>query len=68
MTSPSDKAPPVAPGVTRYVLCRDGKEVMRGSAFEVLRHLHATHSYSLDWALKHEGYTMAPESPDAPTG
>ncbi len=45
----------------RWILLRDGKEVMRGSSFDVAKYIHRNHSYSLDHALKYEGYKMVKE-------
>jgi hypothetical protein len=44
----------------QYVLSRDGKEVMRGTEDEVWRWIHKNHSFSIDYALRHEGYAIAP--------
>jgi hypothetical protein len=51
---------PSAKAADRFVLLRDGKEIMRGSSFEIARYIHRNHSYSVDHALKHEGYSMVP--------
>lgn len=45
----------------RYVLSRDGKEVLRGTEQECWEYLHRTHGFSVDHALTHEGYAMEPE-------
>jgi hypothetical protein len=45
----------------RYVLSRDGAEVMRGTEGELWRYLHTTHSYSVEHALRFEGYAIVPE-------
>lgn len=44
----------------QYVLRRDGQEVMRGTEDEVWQWLHRNHSYSVDHALRHEGYSIEP--------
>ncbi len=49
-SSPSDQ----------YVLKRDGAEVHRGTEREIWRYLHETHCYSVDHALKFEGYSIMP--------
>lgn len=49
----------------RFVLKRDGNEVLRGTEVEVTRYVHKNHSYSLDHALRHEGYSLSPESPES---
>ncbi len=41
-----------------YILFRDGKEIMSGNEFEVLKYIHRNHSYSFDHAIKYEGYSM----------
>lgn len=45
----------------RYVLSRDGKEILRGTEQECWEYLHRTHGFSVDHALTHEGYAMEPE-------
>ena len=39
-------------------LLRDGALVIEGGYFSILALIHKRHSYSLDHALKHEGYTL----------
>ena len=42
-----------------YTIKRDGVEVKRvESELEVVVYFHRTHSYSMDHALKYEGYTI----------
>ena len=41
-----------------YILYHDGKEIMRGKEFEILKYIHQHHSYSLNHALKYEGYSI----------
>lgn len=43
-----------------FILSRDGKEVMRGSEFAVLDFIHNRHSFSMDHAIKYEGYSVTP--------
>lgn len=47
----------------KYVLKRDGKEVMRGTETEVWQYVQGRHSFSVDWAIKNEGYRIEPEVP-----
>lgn len=51
-----------------YTLDRDGKNVMMGTALEIAAWVHRHHSYSLDHALKHEGYTVTPVRVEYPGG
>lgn len=44
----------------QYVLTRDGQEIMRGTEEEIWRWIHRNHSYSIDHALRYEGYAIAP--------
>lgn len=44
------------------VLLRDGIEVLRGREQDAWRHLHRSHSYSVDHALRFEGYAIVPAS------
>lgn len=53
------------PWLERYVerlrvLRRDGEEVKRGTEAELFQYLHRTHSFSVQHALKHEGYELLP--------
>jgi hypothetical protein len=42
-----------------YIIKRDGREVKRvESELEVVVYFHRTHPYSMDHALKYEGYTI----------
>src|SRR5258706_10834233 len=45
-----------------FLLLHDGKFVMAGSSFEIARYIHRNHSYSVDHALKYEGYKMVPSA------
>jgi hypothetical protein len=46
----------------KYIIKRDGLEVKRvESELEVVVYFHRTHSYSMDHALKYEGYTIESE-------
>jgi len=44
----------------QYVLTRDGREVTRGSEAEIWAWMHSNLGYSIDHALRHEGYTITP--------
>jgi hypothetical protein len=44
----------------QYVLTRDGKEVLRGTENAIWAWMHRNHSFSVDHALKYEGYQIAP--------
>jgi len=53
---------PYIPSPTgRYVLSRDGKVVMRGTEQEVWTYIHTNHSYSVEHALKYEGFKLQPD-------
>lgn len=41
-----------------FILKRDGVEVERGDAFALFDHIHKTHSFSWDHALRFEGYSV----------
>lgn len=43
-----------------YILLRDGKETMRGTEQECWQFIHRFHCYSVEHALKYEGYSMEP--------
>ena len=47
--------------VDRYILSRDGNEILRGSEWECWRWIHSTTTMSVDEALRHHGYTIVPE-------
>lgn len=47
----------------RYVLSRDGKELLRGTEAEVWAHMHRILPYSISHALEFEGYGIEPEVP-----
>jgi len=47
----------------KYQLFRDGKfitefEYSNLGMCQFLKYIHQNHSYSADWALKHEGYEL----------
>lgn len=44
----------------QYTLLRDGKQVLSGTEYEIWKYLHKTCSCSVDWALKYEGWSIAP--------
>ena len=44
----------------QYVLTRDGEEVLRGTENAIWAWMHRNHSFSVDHALKYEGYRIAP--------
>lgn len=44
----------------QYVLTRDGQEIIRGTEEEIWRWMHRNHSYSINHALRYEGYAIAP--------
>lgn len=44
----------------QYILKRDGREVMRGTEQEIWQWIHRNHSYSIDHALRYEGYSIVP--------
>lgn len=44
----------------QYILRRDGQEVIRGSEQEIWQYIHRNHSYSINHALRYEGYSIAP--------
>jgi hypothetical protein len=50
------------------ILKRDGVEVMRGDDFQVLAWIHCNHSYSLDHAVRHEGYSVEEAGNAGPDG
>jgi hypothetical protein len=58
-----------APGATpehrgedrMFILKRDGEFVLRGTEFDIYKHIHRKHSFSVDWACAHEGYEIIPE-------
>lgn len=43
-----------------WTLRRDGHACVTGTYPECMAYIHRVHSFSLDWALKHEGYSIAP--------
>lgn len=47
-------------GDRAYRLSRDGREVMIGTERECWLYIHRTHSYSVDWAQRWEGYSLTP--------
>ncbi len=46
----------------RYILLRDGSEVMRGTEQDVWEYIHKNHSYSVEHALRYEGYHLIPDN------
>lgn len=45
--------------ILQHKLLRDGELVLEFSdSLDVLKYIHKTHSYSLDHALKYEGYEL----------
>lgn len=46
-----------------FKLLHDGREIMRGTSFDIAAYIHSHHSYSVDHALKHEGFSMVPAKP-----
>lgn len=47
-----------------YILRRDGREVIRGSAYDIYTYIHKTHSYSTSNACQYEGYTVEKDGKD----
>ena len=43
-----------------YVLMHDGREVIKGSEDLLWCHIHRRHSFSVEHALKYEGYSIKP--------
>lgn len=43
---------------TPYTLYRDGKETLTGTERECFQYILNHHSYSVDHALKYEGYSL----------
>jgi len=51
------------PPADRYELRRDDQVVLASATEdECWRYIHDTHSFSVDWALSHEGYRMVPKA------
>lgn len=48
------------PPAPRYTLARDGVAVFEGTEHECWAYLHRVQSGSVDYALRHAGYTMTP--------
>jgi hypothetical protein len=48
------------PGHDMWDLYRDGQYVTTGTSFDIASYIHKHHSYSVDHALKYEGYEMRP--------
>lgn len=42
----------------RYFLYRDNKLMFFGTELECVEYIHRHHCYSIDHALKHEGYSL----------
>jgi hypothetical protein len=55
---------PVSP-TGQYVLTRDGREIMRGTEQAIWSWMHANLGYSVEHALRHEGYRIAPATAEA---
>lgn len=46
-----------------FVLYRDGMEVARGSnELSAVKYIHNHHSFSLQWAIRYEGYRLVVEN------
>lgn len=45
---------------SEYELLRDGNTVASGTVLDLTKYIHGHHSFSLDWAVKHEGYELRP--------
>lgn len=45
----------------QYILSRDGVAQMAGTEAEVWDFIHKNHCYSVEHALKYEGYTITPQ-------
>lgn len=43
-----------------FILSRDGKEVKKGSEIALWDYIHNTHCYSVEHAIKYEGYEITP--------
>lgn len=44
--------------ITLFELRRDGRYIMIGTEYECMNYIHRNHSYSMDHALRYEGYTI----------
>jgi hypothetical protein len=44
----------------KYLLTRDGKEIYTGYYLECMQYIHNLHCYSLDHAIRFEGYQIEP--------
>jgi hypothetical protein len=42
----------------KWNLFRDGNLVMTGTGMEILEYVLKKHSFSLSWAVQHEGYRV----------
>jgi hypothetical protein len=42
----------------KYTLFRDGETILSGTEQDLWKYLHAHHCYSVDHAIKHEGYRI----------
>lgn len=42
----------------QYILSCDGKEVFKGSYNDCFFWIHRNTSFSFNWALQHEGYSL----------
>lgn len=52
--------PPRSRTAEHFELLRDGKPITRGTYLQLAAWIHRHHSYSMDHALKHEGYSVRP--------
>jgi hypothetical protein len=50
--------------MTRYNLRRDGRTILTGTEIECWGYIHWNHAYSIEHALKYEGYTITPVTED----
>jgi hypothetical protein len=58
---------PYGPSPTgQYVLTRDGTEIMRGTEQEIWAWMHSHLGYSIEHALRYEGYEITPAGVQAP--
>jgi len=60
-SNPKRDYPYISSPSGRYILSRDGKIVTRGTEQEIWKYLHTTHGYSVEHAIKYEGYKIQPD-------
>ena len=62
MRHPTDKPYPYqAPSTSGpWELRRDGNLILTGTEQDCWQYIHSNHSFSVDWALAHEGYSIRP--------